>query len=328
MTEQTVPQHPRVVVGVDGSPGARAALVYAFAAAIRRRADLEVVAAYPVTLPWAGGASVDVPAMAAIRADAEARAAAFLAEVRADLAGATPGMDDVPVRLTVDGGPAAQILVDRAADAELLIVGSRGRGAVRSALLGSVALHCATHAHCPVAVVHGTTEAPDATDRVVVGVDGSEASQASLRAGVVEAARLGTAVDAVAAYSLDDYWTGWFPVDLSPLIDVEAGVRGRAEKAVQAVLADLAPELGDRLPDVRVDVVEGPASDVLIERGRTAQLLVVGSRGHGSIRGLLLGSVALRCAMHAACPVLLVPPASGRAAPAPRTPAPEEQTVG
>ena len=110
----------RVVVGVDGSVGARAALV-GMAARIRE----------------------------------------LLTEVRSDPAvRGVPGAGAVDAQVLAVQGAAAQVLVDAAGGAELLVVGSRGRGAVRSALLGSVALHCVTHAPCPVLVVHGQQRPP------------------------------------------------------------------------------------------------------------------------------------------------------------------------
>ena len=68
-------------------------------------------------------------------------------------------------------------------------------------------------------------------------------------------------------------------------------------------------------PTVRVEVAEGRAADVLVDRAAGADLLVVGSRGHGALRGLLLGSVALSCAMHSRVPVLVVHPQRDRAEP-------------
>ncbi|PRW76295.1 universal stress protein, partial [Pseudomonas fluorescens] len=79
----------------------------------------------------------------------------LVAEVRNTPAvSAVPGAAEVRTTVAVQIGPAAQALVDASVGADLLVVGSRGRGAARSALLGSVALHCVTHAACPVIVVH------------------------------------------------------------------------------------------------------------------------------------------------------------------------------
>jgi nucleotide-binding universal stress UspA family protein len=197
----------------------------------------------------------------------------------------------------------------------VLVVGSRGRGAVRSAVLGSVALHCVAQARCPVEVV---PERPAADARgVVVGVDGSAESFGALRVAVDEAARRGTTVRVVAAWEVGNMWS-----DMYALTGPEKNaVRTQLEDAVTSEVADAREEfaatVGTRPPDITTDVVEGPPSDLLVTAAEGAELLVVGSRGHGAIRGLLLGSVALRCIVHAPSPVLVVP--------APRRPAPAPQ---
>ena len=76
-------------------------------------------------------------------------------------------------------------------------------------------------------------------------------------------------------------------------------------RLVDEVLAER-PEQEGGLPAIRTEVHVGPAGAMLIDRARTADLLVVGSRVRGAFRGLLLGSVALHCAMHALCPVMVV----------------------
>ncbi|MCW2508274.1 MAG: UspA domain protein [Modestobacter sp.] len=300
---------PRVVVGVDGSPGSRAALVYAFIAAARRGVDLEIVFTYSIQTVWIGGYPLGVPAVATIRQEAEARVSALVDEVRADEAvRAVPGTADVATVVVVSVGPAAHVLVEASAAADLVVVGSRGRGAVRSAILGSVALHCVSHARCPVLVVHPVA-AGHARDRtVIVGIDGSDASRAALRAGVVEAARLGTDVAAVTTYEMDDAWMD-LPTVMVPTADEVRGELTRgAESMLKEVLADFRADSGGPVPDARVVVAEGPAADILIHWAADAALLVVGSRGHGEFRGLLVGSVALACAMHAPGPVLVVHP--------------------
>lgn len=297
---------PRVVVGVDGSDGSRAALVHAVSAAARRGADLEVVSSYAVELYYLGGAAIDVPSVAGIRDDTHGRARGFVADVLGDPVVADLVADaHVTVRLVVSEGPAAQTLVDRAEGAELLVVGSRGRGAMRSALLGSVALHCVTHAPCPVVVVHPAPAAARRPPLVVVGVDGSDESRAALVAAVEEADRLGAEVTAVATYVLADPWADMIAVDLPSAEEIRAEIEQRTDRAVAQVLATRSPGAGAS-PVVRTEVVEGPAAEVLVERSGAADLLVVGSRGRGALRGLLLGSVALHCAMHGRGAVMVV----------------------
>jgi nucleotide-binding universal stress UspA family protein len=299
---------PRVVVGVDGSPGSRDALVYALVAAARRGAELEVVSTFSLQLVWMGGFPLSMPDVATMHAEIESRLGALVLEVRADPAvTAVAGTAEVPTALVVSMGPAAERLVQISGDADLLVVGSRGRGLVRSALLGSVALHCATHARCPVVVVH-PTPAAHRTGRVLVGVDGSEGSRAALAAAVREAARRGAEVDVVTTYQTADPWTALSSVILPSEEEIRLDLQRGARAMVEDVLAEHRARSDGAVPRVRTVVAEGPAADVLVRWAADAELLVVGSRGHGEFRGLLLGSVALACAMHGSGPVMIVHP--------------------
>ena len=307
-------RRPRLVVGVDGSPGSRAALAHALTTAARRGGDVEVVSAYPVLLSWAGGAPVDAGAVDPVRDDTEARMRDFVADVRRDPAVAVvPGVGEVPVSFVVSVGPAAQELVDRSRAADLLVVGSRGRGVVRSALLGSVALHCATHASCPVVVVRPAAVGRPQQSRIVVGIDGSDRSRAALVAAVDEAGRRGADVVAVAAFEQVDHWIGLPTAGIPSAEETRAEVLRGAEQLVREALRT-SREPGVPVPHVRIEVMRGAAADLLVEVADEADLLVVGSRGRGALRGLLLGSVALHCAMRATCPVMVVRPQSHGAA--------------
>jgi nucleotide-binding universal stress UspA family protein len=298
----------RVVVGVDGSPGSRDALVYAITAAARLGAELEVVSTISLQLVWLGGYPLSMPDVATMHAETESRLGALVLEVRADPAvTAVAGTAEVPTALVVSMGPAAERLVQISGDADLLVVGSRGRGLVRSALLGSVALHCATHARCSVVVVH-PTPAAHRTGRVLVGVDGSGGSRAALAAAVREAARRSAEVDVVTTYRTADPWTALSSVVLPSEEEVRLDLQRGAQALVEDVLDEHRARSTGAVPRVRVVVTEGPAADVLVRWAADAELLVVGSRGHGGLRGLLLGSVALACAAHGPGPVMVVHP--------------------
>jgi nucleotide-binding universal stress UspA family protein len=145
---------------------------------------------------------------------------------------------------------------------------------------------------------------------VVVGVDGSTESRAALVAALGEAGRTGAEVEVVATYFPTDSWTDATLVLVQSVETIRADLERRTEKLVADVV--LAEAATGGAPPVRTTICEGPAAEVLLERARSAQLLVVGSRGRGAIRGLLLGSVALHCAMHAPCPVMLVHPQRSR----------------
>ena len=282
-----------VVVGVDGSAGAREALVWAMAEATRWDAPLRVVSAFPVEVYWADPHLLDQQGIDAVRDDTDARVRALVDEVASGVADRPAAMD-----VAVRPGPATRQLLAAAEDADLLVVGSRGRGSVRSTLLGSVALHTVTHARCPVVVVHPRADAVGRTARrVVVGLDGSDGSRVALAEAVTEAGRLGAEVTAVAAWSARNYWSDAYDV----LLTHRDRLREEARRGAEAIVA----EVGARVP-IRTLAVEGPAGEVLVREAESAALLVVGGRGRGAVRGVLLGSVALHCVIHAACPVMVV----------------------
>jgi len=143
-----------------------------------------------------------------------------------------------------------------------------------------------------------TTDAITRTHRTVVEVDGSPAALAALEWAAAQAESTGATVVAVATWS----WPTGFgqavliPGDYDPAADAGTLVRRAAD------------EVRVRHPgvDIVTTVVEGRAADVLVEASRGADLLAVGSRGHGEVAGLLLGSVSEHCATHAHSPVLVV----------------------
>ncbi|MDB5733295.1 MAG: UspA [Variovorax sp.] len=300
---------PRVVVGVDGSPGSQAALEYALVTAARRGAQVQVVSTFAIQLMWTGGYAPGVPEAGVARPGTERRARDMVVAARtAPTVTAVPGAAEVHTEIIVSAVHAAQFLVEAAVDADLLVVGSRGRGAVRSALLGSVALHCVTHATTPVVVVHPTVPGHSGRGPVIAGIDGSPLSRAVLTAAVEEAARLDAEVVAATTYEMADYWTSVSTVLVPTNDEVRAGVRRGAEDLLRDVLSDYRVRTGLPAPLGRVSIAEGPAADLLIDWARGAEILVVGTHGHGALRGLFLGSVALTCAMHSPCPVLMVRP--------------------
>ncbi len=296
----------RIVVGADGSPGSRLAVAWALTAAARRRAALLVMSAFPVEVYWMDPYFVDTRRVEAIREDTETRARGLVQEVLRDPeVSAVPGAAEVPVHVVAIPGPAAPNLVEHSATADLLVVGSRGRGGIRSTVLGSVALHCAAHAACPVVVVHpapaGAAEAA-AARRVVVGLDDSPPARAALVAAVAEARDRGARVEAVLAYEEPNYWSDLYAVMLPP----PGQTRSQATEHAETIVAET---LGDGRDAVDVTVAAGPADDVLVRHAAGAELLVVGSRSRSPLPGMVLGSVALHCVVHAPCPVMVVRPA-------------------
>jgi nucleotide-binding universal stress UspA family protein len=139
----------KIVVGIDGSDSSKDALGWAVEEARLRRAEVVAVHAWeaPPPVPELGpGPAVDV---VAILPQLEEAAAKVAASIVAEVVGDDPDVKVEPVALE---GPAAAVLIDSAADAEMIVVGSRGRGGFVSLVLGSVSHQVATHAPCPVLI--------------------------------------------------------------------------------------------------------------------------------------------------------------------------------
>lgn len=146
--------------------------------------------------------------------------------------------------------------------------------------------------------------------RIVVGVDGSAPSRQALRWALHEAeVRGGSRVEAVHLwhYPVLTYLPGVAPTPVFARVDLEAEARAALDAAVDAATAEAVAGAGVAVERV---VAEGGAVEGLVERSSAADLLVVGHRGHGGFRGLLLGSVAHQCASHAHCPVVIVRPSA------------------
>jgi nucleotide-binding universal stress UspA family protein len=138
--------------------------------------------------------------------------------------------------------------------------------------------------------------------RIVVGVDGSPSSRAALRWAVREAAFTGGTVDAVIAWQipvlLQSY--GWAPIGAEEAVDFGA----EARKTIEAVISEEVEPAAQHL--VTTHVVNGHPAQVLLDAASGADLLIVGSRGHGAFAEALLGSVGHYCVHHAHCPVLIM----------------------
>jgi nucleotide-binding universal stress UspA family protein len=143
-------------------------------------------------------------------------------------------------------------------------------------------------------------------ETIVVGVDGSEGSKHALEWAAGEARRRGAALRVVLAWQAPAKLlpgSGWVPTPDEGLI---AEVQGFARRRLDELCAATAASL-DGL-EVERSVVEGDAVQVLVDAACSADLLVVGTRGHGGLAGLVLGSVSRQCAHHSPCPVVVVPP--------------------
>lgn len=134
--------------------------------------------------------------------------------------------------------------------------------------------------------------------RIVVGVDGSASSKDALRWAADEAGRRGDAIEVVLVWD-NPYRDMWLPAN-PPGTDPLAHFRVALGRTVAAVLGE------HPAVDLEAVVVEGHAAQVLVDRANGADLLVVGSRGHGGLVGAFLGSVSFNCAARSPCPVVIV----------------------
>ena len=276
-----------VVVGVDGSETGREALRFALAEARARDAPLLTVLCWSIPPLTTGGVAV-IPAFDVARTEL---GEAALQELEDELERVDAASSGVAVERHVVHGDAAGALVQRAEGADLLVVGSRGRGSITGALLGSVSSACLHHAPCPVAVVHAAREAPS---RIVVGVDGSAGANVALEWAYTEARLRGLPVHAVCAY--EEPWT--IAAAGAASADVILELRSAMAEEAEAVVDDVRAAAPAGIV-VTGAAVLSPPGQALVGAATAADLLVVGTRGRGGFKSLLLGSVSRHCAAHA-----------------------------
>jgi nucleotide-binding universal stress UspA family protein len=282
----------RLVVGFDGSAASRAALHWAGDVAEMRGAAVRVISSYampPVVDYYGVGAAISSPSEVVALRDACTTQLhdAVTEEVRTHPA---LGFD-----YRAESGGAIEVLVTESADADLVVLGSNGAGPTRSFLLGSVNLEVLHLSHCPVAVVPETVR--PSVGRIVAAIDGSKPSTAALEWAIEEADRRDAELVVVHAWH--------YPYE-STARRFERG-RDIAKIDAATVLEDAVRVARDRRAGVVTDLlVEGGATEVLLDTAEVADLVVVGSRGRGGFRSMLLGSVALQLTGRTRCPVVVV----------------------
>ncbi len=286
-------QHFGVVVGVDGSAPSDAAVRWAAREAVLRKLRLTLVHATATpALPWLGA-----PVPAELRQREELASQAILD-------GAVKIAED-----TIKDGGRAEIesqllhsapvptLVEMSKDADMVVAGARGLGAVGSVLLGSVSTGLIHHACCPVAVIHqeALLQSPAVHDSVLLGSDGSLASELATAIAFEEASLRGTRLVALHA---------WRDADMAHIPSMEESA---LRTAAEETLAERLAGWRERYPEVSVTRIveyDRPATH-LLDRSKIAQLVVVGSHGRGGFAGMLLGSVSTAVAQAARTPVIV-----------------------
>ncbi|MFJ9904694.1 universal stress protein [Streptomyces sp. NPDC101152] len=294
-----------VIAAVDGSDDSLRALDWALDSARSRGAPVRVVH----VRQYAAWAQPDVLVAGP---PPDPRSDPVLDQVRARLEGVADLPDVEYVGL--EGAPAA-LLPELGSTAQLLVLGSRGRGGFASLLLGSNGMAAARDAECPVVViprpgreVQGDAP-PEPGPRVVVGLQVDGPDEATLDFAFTEAALRGARLQVIAAYA----WPvqGWgAPAELMPLMIDQDAVAHETSTLAEGFLA---PHRANH-PDVRADAhaLPGDAAGLLVEASRDADLVVVGRHRRRLLApARLLGSVTHAVLLHAASPVAVVPPAPG-----------------
>ena len=284
MEGETMSDQRHIVVGVDGSTGAAQALEWAVEEASFDKSRLSAVMAWSRPVIYGAYAEIAVPFDSQLRDGAEASLRSIVEKVASS----------VEIAQRVVEGPAVPALTQAAHDADLLVVGSRGSGGFASLLLGSVALGCAHHSSVPVAVVRGANT--ERRDRVLVGFDGSENAAIALRWAAAEAQRRQSGLRVISAWTYLDQGNAR---EFDPTFG-QTDADGAAWQAASRVLGD---------PTIHFDVVapnDLPAR-ALLNACSEGDLIVVGSRGLGGFRSLVLGSVSHHVLTHAHIPVVVVP---------------------
>ncbi|GAA1193893.1 universal stress protein [Prauserella alba] len=303
MTETGRGQGP-VVVGTDGSETALRGVQWAARAAAVRRAPLQILHASGYPERYTGESMLPPESF---KAELRRQRWEFLHAARQSAIDtvAASGLPRLDVETVLDPEQPIPALVQASASARLLVLGTSAHRSITGLIVGSTTIALVGHAHSPVVSVRGDVGDTGEPDRrpVVVGVDGSPLSERALGCAFDEASFRSVALVAVHTWSDSD--TSAFRethVDWEPLRDTE-----------ERRLAERLAGWRERYPDVPVErvLVKDKPRHELLEWSQRAQLVVVGSRGRGGFRGLLLGSTSHALIHNAGCPVLVARPEDG-----------------
>jgi nucleotide-binding universal stress UspA family protein len=285
--------HLGIVVGIDDSPSARAAVQWAARDAELRNVPLTLVhAVSPEVSTW-----LRAPAPAGVLRWQQDHGRRLVDEALKVVEAASRGGGPAAVQSEILSTAAVPTLIDLSKDAEMVVAGSQGSGRWPGQRLGSVSSGLLRHAHCPVAVVHDEDAPgpPLSQAPVLLGVDGSAASELATAIAFDEASR--RRVGLVAPHA-------WSDLDAADWAETDWLT---TQSAAEEVLAERLAGWQEQYPDVDVrrTVVQAQPARQIAERSEGAQLVVVGGRGRGGFAGMLVGSVGETVAQMARVPVIV-----------------------
>ncbi|BBZ45379.1 universal stress protein [Mycobacterium parmense] len=281
------------MVCVDGSAASDAAVAWGAQEAVMRGLPVTLMhAVAPVVVGWpVGQLYAQMPEW---QRD-EARQ--VMDRARKALSAGLGDAEPPDVRTEVVYSGIVPAFVEASRHARMIVAGSQGLGAVGRALLGSVTTGLVHYARCPVAVIHSDEDQTgDPAAPVLVGIDGSPASEAATALAFDEASRRGVGLVAVHV---------WSDVGVFPILGMDWRDR---EAEGHEILAERLAGWQEHYPDVRVErklFCDRP-SHWLLQEAERSRLVVVGSRGRGGFPGMLLGSVSSTVAQSAKVPVIVV----------------------
>ncbi|WP_244931773.1 universal stress protein [Nocardioides sp. W7] len=283
-----------VVVGVDGSEGAERAVRWAATEAGLSQRPLVLVHAWTLQGGnWLDQAGIDHRAVATAIQD---EAAELLNTVRDEVLAVRPGLEVHRLLVEADAREAFEEL---SRTATMIVVGSRGRGPVRSLLLGSVSVAVSRQSHCPVVVVRPGAE--EATGGILVGVDGTPASQPALELAFREASLRGLPLTVVHCFW--DAQSATLPAHRVPA----DGMAAYAD--LELMIAESMSGLREKYPDVEVEraLWRGLVDEALVAASRGRDLTVIGLRRTTALRSLIRVPVAPTVVERADGAVAVVP---------------------